>query len=137
MSYRHLYSVEGEPDFTLTPVKKLHAAMLELAVRDLTNGSRNEISDALAWFRAEETRENYNKCISFETVCDTLGVGAVVRRNIMKTLQTGRIRHQKAVEERLKGNKRGQFLQLDEHTKVTKNGNIVRKFRRNDGLTSR
>lgn len=119
---------EQFPDPSIEPIKKLYAAMLELAMRDLINGNRYEITCALGWIFASDLAEN-DTCITYKEIADTLELSGVIDRHIKETVAMGQARYREMVAVNMDSKVRGKFIQLNEYTKVSANGRVVRKFR--------
>jgi hypothetical protein len=120
---------ENSSETPISPVRRLMAAMLERAIRDLMTGSTVEIISALRWFKSERT-----KCVGhipFLLVVETLELGQFYLVKINDMVVEAEARHGKLRE--LQGEdrkKRGLYVTNSQHTKINKGGRRVPKFRR-------
>jgi len=120
---------ENSSETPISPIRRLMAAMLERAIRDLVTGSTVEVTSALRWFKSERT-----KCaghIPFLLIVETLELGEFYLSKIRLMVEEAEARHDKLRELRGEDRKRrGMYVTNAQHTRVTEGGRRVTRFRR-------
>jgi hypothetical protein len=120
---------ENSSETSISCIRRLMAAMLERAIRDLMTGSTVEVNSALRWLKSPTTKGKSH--IPFLLIVETLDLGEFYLARIQAMIDEAESRHDRLRE--LRGEerkKRGLFVTDEEHTRVTEGGRRVTRFRR-------